>query len=270
VDATAITSQYIDLIQLYWWIGGGGDRFSRPIVLELTGDEIKSAMRIKTDDVGGGNAIINNVDVKAQPKYVAGADDDVWQGTVNGEPISVGNPLVVSSAPLEFLLDLTEPIKESSQALQITWSVGGVGVTFTAHATKPTITITSTGTITDLRITGRRIITDANISAVANDPASEAAYGEAKESIDNDYISKIEIAQAKADLLIDRFAEPMTIVDMSIIFTPQIQHGDIVRIVYPEKSLNDRAYVLEIKHEMMAQKSGYNLGTKIKVLLLPA
>lgn len=268
VDAYAVTERWIDLMRFSWWVGGGGDRFARPIVLELTGDEIKDARRLKMDEVGGGNALINVAEVKAQPKYVAGADDDVWQGTVNAEPISASNPLVVSAAPLEFLIDLKEPIKESTQALQITWGAGGVSVTFTAHATKPRLVINSTGTITDMRITGRRIITDASIFIEESDPASIAIYGEAKETIDNDYINKTEIAAAKAELLVGRFAVPLQIIDIPAKFTPHLQLGDIIRVIYSPRQISTRAYVLDIQHTMSPARNNFTLDTKLKVLAL--
>jgi hypothetical protein len=269
VDVFTLLQNWIDLLKLNWWISGGGDRFSRPIVLELTQNEIKSMTRFMTDEVGGGTILINNVEVKAQPKYVSGSDETVWQGTVNGQPISPSNPLVVSSVPMVFQIDLEEPVKEATQSVAITWSSGGTSINYVAHATKPVLTINSTGTITDLRIVGRTILKDANIAALASDTNSINTYGEAKESIDNDYINKIEIAQAKADLLINRYKNPVEIYDVTAVFTPQLQIGDIIRIIKDDQNINVKAYILEITHTVSVGGENVTADTRLKVLVIP-
>jgi hypothetical protein len=132
---------------------------------------------------------------------------------------------------------------------------------------KPTIILTPTGSasFTDLRITGKKIIQQGNIVSIASDVDSINTYGEALESIQNDYIEKIAIADAIAQLYIRYYKDPRYLIDMTVKFCPHLQLGDRVRINSARAGLLKDFIVMEISHGISMSGESFSGTTVLKL-----
>ena len=248
---------YLDTTTINWTAGGVRDRFTGSSVVTIQDAQIAGdAEQVLADELGGIGTLINYAEVKSQPVYVAGAAVDVWQGTVNGNPISASNPLQISAA-LVLEADLGQNVSKATEAVAETHS-GVLAVTLTKHSSKPTITLTPTGmvSITDLRITGKPIVQAGDVLAVTQDAGSIAAHGTRKESVDNSYINQLPIADAIADTIVRYYKDPRDLIIAALKFTPHLQLGDRVTVDSARLALTADYIVMEISHTWSISADG--------------
>lgn len=195
------------------------------------------ALRRKlTDEVGGVNYLITEAIVKSTPTFLAASATDAWQGTFNGNPISPTNPLYVplgdTSIPVDFGSFQYYP---ASQAVVVTLGTAVATAVLSDDPSKPLLTITATtaGTITGLKITGKQFIqtgqviavTEANLNIIAD-------YGHNPDVLQNNYIDNVDLAQSIADQEIALFGQgPLDWIQEAMIrFSPNAQLNDRVTV----------------------------------------
>ena len=120
------------------------------------------------------------------------------------------------------------------------------------HPTLPvlTIVITAPGTITDLRLVGKKFTAAITpYTATVKDAASKGLYGTRSLAIQNDYIINPGIAAIIANRLVSNYKTPVVYIpDLTLRPTWSLQLGDRVNIVDDNSGLNADFYVVGLNH----------------------
>lgn len=277
-----LVSPTITDVTVSWTLGSGSAKY--PVSRSFSFDENLNMDldQVYADTVGGGTSIINSSSVKAQPLVLDGADTDVqWQGTTGTPPvdISASNPLGVTN--LQVLtyrivvsggMDTSRMSGANPAAAAITFAGGGSGtwVFSVIHPTRPVlvITITGTGTITNLQVQGKAFTSDGTyLEAVASDTDSIQEFGERKNEISSKYILSSAMAQTIATRIVENFSQPTT-------YTPQIkvrptfsiQVGDRIQLIDDHLGIQEDDIVIGVDHIISASTTGGDAYTMLKLL----
>ena len=277
-----LVSPTITDVTVSWTLGSGSAKY--PVSSSFSFDENLNMDldQVYADTVGGGTSIINSSSVRAQPLVLDGADTDVqWQGTTGTPPvdISASNPLGVTN--LQVLtyrivvsggMDTSRMSGANPAAAAITFAGGGSGtwVFSSIHPTRPVlvITITGTGTITNLQVQGKAFTSDGTyLEAVASDTDSIQEFGERKNEISSKYILSSAMAQTIATRIVENFSQPTT-------YTPQIkvrptysiQVGDRIQLIDDHLGIQEDDIVIGVEHIISASTTGGDAYTMLKLL----
>jgi len=268
---------YIYDITVNWTTGAGRTKYSATpsmfIRYDTTGLELSHQ---SADNLGGDTAILNEVKVASSPIILTGTSaDTAWQGTTNTPPeaIAVANPLSVSVGTLVFNcvvnggMDTSLMSGASPAAAVVTFAGGAAGswVFSTINPTLPvlTLTITSPGTITDLRVVGKKFsATETPYIATVTDAQSKGLYGKRSLFIQNDYIINSGIAGIIANRLVSNFKTPILYIPNHAIRPAwSLQLGDRVNVVDDNTGINGDFYVAGLGHTMAASLDSAQAGT---------
>ncbi len=282
-DSTAyLLTPTVTDVTVNWTVGGGSSKFPSSISFVFDETLNMDLDQIYADTVAGGSAIINSIGVKAQPLVLTGANTDVtWQGTtgVPPVPVSVTDPVGVTngqtltySIVVQGGMDISRMSGANPAAAAITFAGGGAGswVFSSIHPTRPVlvITITGTGTITNLQVQGKVFSSDDTfLDAVADDTDSIKEFGERRTQISNQFIVNSAAAQAIADRLIENLADPIT-------YTPQvkvrptfsIQVGDRVTLEDSNLGISEDSIVIGVEHFISSSLTSGEAYTVLKLL----
>lgn len=286
LDSTAfLVSPTVTDATVHWNVGSGSDKFPSSVSFVFDETLNMDLDQIYADTVAGGTAIVNSVSVKAEPLVLAGANADVqWQGTTGTPPvnISVSNPLGITNGQtltyeivVEGGMDTSRMSGASPAAAAITFAGGGAAtwVFSSIHPTRPVLvlTITGTGTITNLQVQGKGFSSDDTfLQATATDSDSIEQFGERENQLSNKYIVNTDIAQDIADRLIENLADAVT-------YTPQvkvrptlsIQIGDRVTLKDTNLGIEEDSIVIGVDQFLLASQSAGDAYTILKLLKIP-
>lgn len=269
----SFTGPFILDITVSWTVGGGSPKYPpAPAAFTFSFDStLLDVEQEISDNIGGDTSILNDVTVQAQPLVLTGADaDTVWQGSLGTPPtnISVSNPLSVTNGDVLVIepvvgggMDISRMSGANPPAAVVTFAGGGAGswLFSSIHPTRPVlrITITGTGTITDLRITGKKFSNVTYLQARnAEDAASIALHGSRELSIRNPWIVSASVAQTIADQVVANQKDPTAYIPSAEVrpnFAVQI--GD--RATVADENLDLSAdYILVGYNHVIAVKPG--------------
>ncbi len=241
-----------------------------------------------TDKMAGVSAILNDVTVQAQPIVLDGDNGDVKWQSLNGtpqEPISVSNPLNVTNGDV-----LTFPIVVSGgmdtslmsganpAAATVTFAGGATGswAFSSIHPTRPVlvVTITASGNITDLKVTGKSFSNATYLRfSHAEDAESVHFNGRCQESVQNRWIGSANQAQAIAEKLVENFKDPVSYIPnfrLNPLF--HTEESDRVTVVEENLGLNTDFIVANLNHQIDVPEGGgeATIETSGTLLRVPA
>lgn len=228
-----------------------------------------------TDTVGGSNFMISESTVKAKPTFISSGTTDAWIGTYNGAEISVSNPLTVPLGDTTFVVDFGSKQFDAPQTVVITAGTAVVSTALTSDPSRPTLTITATtaGTITALKITGAEFIQTGLVqaTAVANDQVV-ADYGANPDVLENDYIDNVDRAQSIADNLIALFGQgPLDLIpEAEVRFSPNAQLNDRVTVTDGFSGIADDYVVIGLADQLAENGSGFEAKTVAELVKIGA
>lgn len=241
-----------------------------------------------TDKMAGITAILNDVSVQAQPIVLDGNNTDVKWQSLNGtpqEPVSGSNPLNVTNGDV-----LTFPVVVSggmdtalmagaNPAAGVVTFAGGAAGTWrfsSIHPTRPVleITISASGTITDLKIQGKAF-SNATFLQVsrAQDADSIRENGRCQESISNKWVGSKNHALVMAEKLVDNFKDPVSYIP-GFRLDPlyNAEEGDRVTVTDTDGlGLSADFVIANLQHRIDVSESGdASLETSGALLRVPA
>lgn len=188
-----------------------------------------------TDQVGGANFMVSRSIVKSTPTFISSGSVLAWQGTYNGEAVSAANPLFVPVGTTTILVDFGDSKYNVPQTVNMTLGSAVATSSITSDPSKPTLTITATtaGTITALTISGMPFVQNGIVEAIS-DAEQEIVddYGVNEDTLSNDYIDNVDLAQSIADSTILRFGQgPLDWIPEAMVqFSPNAQLNDRVTV----------------------------------------
>lgn len=237
------------------------------------------------DNLGGDSSILNDVSVQAQPLVLTGADTDtVWQATVGtppvnvsaGDPIAVTNGQVLTIAPyISGGMDISKMGGADPPAAVVVFGSGASGTWgfSSVHPTLPVlvITVTGTGTITDLRLVGK-VFQSAQYLQVQQetDPLSISKYGDRQTSISNQWVVSASVADQIAKTLLSNFKSPTAYISSCAVrptFSAQI--GDRITVVDDNLDLSADYVSVGVSHKFSASMESGDARTSLVLLKVP-
>lgn len=275
-------------ITVTWTIGGGSPKYKPPpAVFTFAFDSaMLDVAQEVSDNLGGDTAILNDVTVQAKPLVLTGADaDTVWQGTIGTPPVAisgtntlsvVNGDVITIPAVISGGMDISRMSGANPAAAVVTFGGGATGswVFSSIHPTKPVlvITITHAGTITDLRITGKKFSSVTYLQAKnAQDAASIALNGPRQQNISNPWIVSTTLAQSIADRLVANFKDPVSYIptcEVRAMFSAQL--GDRCTIVDENLDLSADYVIVGLQHRLVSSLTGAEVGTTPVLMKVPA
>jgi hypothetical protein len=244
--------------------------------------DIEQAM---SDSLAGDTSIINDVVVESNLMSLQGADTDtMWQGTVNNPPVSVSgsNPYnVVNGTVYRFPIsidggmDVSRMSGANPAAAVVTFGSSATGswVFTKINPTRPVlqITITHSGTITDLRLIGKHFESTNQIqSASASDAVSIIMNGKRSVTVNNKYINNVNNSQTIATKIVANFKDPIPyLLNCKIRPCYSLQVGDRVTIIDDSIKLNADYLIAGISHNVSVSLTGSDASTDLNLLKIP-
>jgi hypothetical protein len=200
-------------------------------------------------------------------------------GTPPGK-VSAANPLVVSAGTLVYNCVVSGGMDTSGMAggscIAITWgtATGSAAITY-IHPTKPilTLTITGSGTITDLRLIGKSFSQlQTPFQSIASDSASIARHRKRHLDKNNNYFRDGNICTVVAARIISNQKDPVSYVPSFEIFPPRVnmQPGDRVNVTNEITGIATDYYVVGYsRHSSVSGKSA-EAGQSLILMKIPA
>lgn len=279
----SVVTPVVSDVTITWTIGTGtSSKYPLEVSFYFTETLNMDLEQIYADTVAGGSSIVNFVSVKAQPRILSGSDSDKqWQGTVGTPPveISVTDPLAVTNGQtltyeivVSSGMDTSRMTGANPAAAVVTFAGGGAGswVFSSIHPTRPilVITITGTGTITNLQVQGKVFANDDTLlEKSSHDTSSIQMFDERRLQISNQNIVNTLIAQNIADRIILNLSDPTTYVpQVKIRPTFSIQLGDRVRVTDSNLAISEDSVVIGVDHMMSANMTGGEAYSTLKLL----
>lgn len=236
------------------------------------------------DNLGGDTSILNDITVQASPLVLTGANaDTVWQGSIGTPPtnISGSTPLTVVAGQTVTIpivvsggMDTSRMSGANPAAAVVTAGTATVSWAFSSiHPTLPVLvlTVTGSGTITDLRVIGKKFSSAAYIQAQrATDATSIAKYGGRQLSIGNPWIVSATVAASIASTLITNFKDPTAYIPTASVrpsFSAQI--GDRATVVDVNADLSADYIIVGLEHELAVNGMGGAAETGATLLRVP-
>jgi len=286
VTITFTFNLVLDDLTIYWVSGGGTPKYPPTSVATIAFNSTMMDIQQEiADNLGGDTAILNDISVQAEPYILTGnTTDTVYQGTVGIPPvaISVSNPLsvtngqVITVAPyISGGMDISYMSGANPAALVVTFAASGAGswVCLSIHPTLPVfqITITHTGTITDLRVVGQTFQNDRTSQIqTASDATSIANYGDRQLTIQNSWIVSSSVAATIASAVLGNYKNPVSYIPACSVrpyFALQI--GDRLTINDDNLDLNADYISIGMDHEFTVSGNNAQVGTSLKLLKVP-
>jgi hypothetical protein len=228
-------------------------------------------------DLGGDSSILNYFEVQSAPLILSGDTGATqWQATTGlpAAAVSSSNPLVVAlgtttlQAVISGGMDTSQMSGTNPSAVAITWgsAVGSVAITF-IHPTKPiiTLTVTTAGTITDLRLVGQGFSNaQTPLQQTAGDAASQAAHKRRPQQITNNFITIPAIAQLIANTQLALYKSASQVLDgLEVPLAPSAQLTDELEVTDDNLGLTTASdwKVSGLRHEIVAPSADGSGGT---------
>lgn len=209
----------------------------------LYNSTMRGLQQVISDEVGGDNYMVTKSTVKSKPFFLSAGSEDAWIATVGNEEVTGSNPLILPLGDTQFNIDFGGKQYDTPQTVV---AVAGTAVFTTAitnHPTNPvlTISVTQAGTITSLKITGVPFLQTGSVLAVSlAEQEVIDNFGELDDTLENDYIDNVDLAQDIADNRIAMFSSPINYLQEVLMdFSPNLQ-------------INDRGYVRELNGDVDA------------------
>lgn len=183
--------------------------------------------------------IINHMIVSGKPRSLKG-EVEIWrdgqeEGLVPGYTLKITakfrDPVASISAP-EAFLDYQALSGPNGTGSDIT---NDVDVSVEAFTNTAEITITNNhptavAHMWYLKLRGTPATVDYEISEVYIDNDSVGTYNENQQQVSNDFIQSTEFAQQLAQVIVDRYKDPMSVLRLKIRGVPHLQLRDKIRV----------------------------------------
>ena len=266
-----------------WYTGTGQSKFSNSVNFNLTDQNgICDLQEQIADNLAGDSAIINDVAVTAAPLVLTGADtDDQWQAITGTPPdkVSVANPLIVSAGTVTYNCVVSGGMDTSNMAggscIAITWgsATGSAAITY-IHPTKPilTLTVTSPGTITDLRLIGKSFSNlQTPYQSLASDAASIARHRKRHADVNNNYFRDSSVTDFVAAKIVSNQKDPVSYIPSFEIFPPRVnlQPGDRVNVVNEINGIATDYYVVGYSRTVEISESDASASMNLTLMKIP-
>ena len=276
---------FLYTIVVNWYTGSGQQKWSPSVNFYLTDQNgICEVQQQVSDSLGGDTSIINDIAVTAAPLVLNGADTDTqWQGTAGtpADKISATNPLIVTTAASPYTFNCV-----ISSGMDISGMAGGTCIAMTLgtatataaityiHPTKPilTLTVTGSGTITDLRLIGKAYgQSDTPYQSLASDATSIARYRKRHQDLENDYFRDASITAVVAARIIANQKAPTEYIPKFDIFPPvvNIQPGDRVNVTNQINGISQDYYVLGFGRTITMSESSADASMSLVLMEVP-
>ncbi len=278
-----LTTPYVTDVTINYFLGTGSAKYPTSVSFTFRYSDLLLAITQEySDNLGGDSSILNDVSVQAKPLILSGTSSDTqWQGTTQTPPVAISGsaPLSVTNGQIltyEVVIsggmDTGSMSGGSPAAAVVTFGGGASGTwAFTRiHPTRPIlqITITNTGTITDLRVIGKAF-SNSNTIAIqqSTNAASIKLYGDRAISISNQYIVNTGIATTIASKLVANYKNPTSYVPGATVRpTFSAQLNDRVTIVDDNTDLNADYIIAGISHNLASDISAGQCETRLLLL----
>lgn len=263
---TAATPKLLDFTVRYTSRGGSNMVSLTPDWEALDTTVLLNTKRRLTDQVGGANYMISRSIVKSTPTFVGSGAVDAWQGTYNGAAVSATNPLFVPVGTTSFQIDFGQTKYNVPQTVVITLGTAVATTSLTSDPNKPILTISATvaGTITQLKLTGTPFVQNGTVEAVS-DASDEVLdnFGVNVDTLQNDYIDNVDLAQSIADNFILLFGQgPLDwIQEAEVRFSPNAQLNDRVTVVDSFAGISDDYVAIGLTDDLVID-SGSSFSSK--------
>jgi len=266
-----------------WFTGTAQQKWSPSIDFYLTDQNgICDLQEQIADNLAGDSAIINDVAVTAAPLVLTGANtDDQWQAITGTPPdkVSVANPLIVSAGTVTYNCVVSGGMDTSHMAggscIAITWgsATGSAAITY-IHPTKPilTLTVTSIGTITDLRLIGKSFSNlQTPYQSLASDAASIARHRKRHADVNNNYFRDSSVTDFIAAKIISNQKDPVSYIPSFEIFPPRVnlQPGDRVNVVNEINGIATDYYVVGYSRTVEISESDASASMNLTLMKIP-
>jgi hypothetical protein len=257
---------------VYYIIASWAVTASSATVRSIDGSTACDLTQSIAGDLGGDSSIINYFEVLSAPIILTGDDStQQWQATTGfpGYAVSADNPMNVAvgttniQAAVSGGMDVTQMTGTNPTVVAITWgtALGSVTISF-IHPTKPiiTLTVTTAGTITDLRLVGRGFSNSQTpIVQTASDAASQDAHKRRPQQISNNYITVAAIAQLIANSQLALYENATEVLDgLEVPLAPSAQLTDQLQVTDTNLGLTSALTwkASGLKHEVVASSGG--------------
>ena len=274
-------------VTIHWNTTGGSQKYPQTVSFTFRYDDVLLNVDQQiTDNLGGDSSIANDVTVQAKPLLLSGTSADTkWQGTVGTPPVSISvtNPLNVTNGQVLTYdvvvsggMDISFMSGASPAGAVVTFAGGATGswIFSRIHPTRPklVITITASGTITDLRIVGKSFSNSNYIqSQNANNPQSIRLYGDRPLQISNQYIINSGVALTVATRLLANYKDPTSFVSICEIRpTFSMGLGDRIRIIDDNTDMNADFIAVGVRQSIQASMSNGEAKTELTLLRVAA
>lgn len=273
---TAVTPKLLDFTVRYTSRGGSNRVNDTADWATKDTTTLIGKRRKLTDQVGGANYMVTKAIVKSKPTFVGSGSLDAWQGTYNGAAISASNPLFVPVGTTTFAIDFGETKYDVPQTVVMTLGTAVAVATISSHPSKPTLTITATvaGTITQLKVSGVPFTQNGLVEAISYaDDEIVADFGPNEDTLENDYIDNVDLAQSIADNLIAQFGQgPLDwINEAEVRFTPNAQLNDRVSVTDRFSGVASDYMAIGLIDELMSdQQRSFTARTTVELVKIGA
>ncbi len=265
------------------WVKGGGS-VKYPASASATFSYNSSLLNISqeyADNLGGDTTILNDVSVQGHPLLLTGSNsDELWYGTVQIPPVKIdgSNTLGVTNGDILIYtpiisggMDVSRMTGANPAAAAVSFGSSATGSWkfTTINPTHPVlqITITHTGTITNLQILGKVYADSKTLSLQrVKDSSSIKSYGLRQTQIDNNWISNDGISLTVANAILANFKDPVIhIYQCEVTTSFLLQIGDRVTIVDTNLDISADYYVTGYTHIVQAGISNGVAKTVLKL-----
>lgn len=219
-----------------------------------------SLQSMLTDQNGGDNSILNDIEVKSDAQSLA-ASATVYTHS--------GVPLYIPAGTTVIIYPELNVVCDTTLVLHVTWSATGNGETssIVQHPFKPTIILTAGSVavyVTILTITGTEIVSIGTLRAVAVDTAAKLfQYGRRRFSLQNDYITGPNMPGIIANGLLLKYKDPTSLIEsLEVSYCPNIEIEDVVLVSETNSNISRNYIVVGITHTVTSASA----TTKLKLI----
>ena len=180
-----------------------------------------------------------------------------------------GVPFPLAAGQTVTLYPVLNSACDTTLALTVTWSNPGTGETssITQHPFKPTIVLTAGAgaqVVTAITIDGAEIQEIGTIRYQVEDTALKLfMYGRRKFTLENEYITGLNMPSIIARGLLAKYKDPMSVIEsIEVCYSPNIEIEDVVLVTETNSNISRNYIVVGITHTVTSASA----TTKLKLI----
>lgn len=213
--------------------------------------------------------------------FSTGSDYDPTTGVISlATPLPNSNTAVLiryTTNLVILIVDFGSVQYAVPQVVNMTVSSGAATAVLSNDPSKPTLTITATAAavITDLTISGSPFVKPGTIQAISDAPREiKDDYGVNEDTLQNDYIDNIDLAQSIANNTIGRFGQgPLDWIDNADLrFSPNAQLNDRVTVIEKFSKIADDYGIMALTDKLVinSQSKTFSADTMAQLVKIGA